>query len=75
MRLFKERWKNVLIIDNEKDAILIAAKENLGEVNMQMRDIYPLTLELPKERSYFTAIKKSVEYSKMGIFNLICKSN
>ena len=66
-------YKNVLILDNEKDTILVAAKEHLGNVNNNCQDLYPVTIELPAERSYLSAIKRSLEYSKMGIFNLICR--
>ena len=73
MGLFKRQiWKNVVILDNEKDAILLSAKEHLGGVNQEL-NVYPVTVELPKERGYLSAMFRSVEYSKMGIFNLICR--
>lgn len=72
MGVFKQKWKNVLILDNEKDAILVSAKEKLGGVNMEL-NIYPVTVELPTQRSYLGAVKRSIEYSKMGIFNLMCR--
>lgn len=74
MGVFKQKWKNVLILDNEKDAILVSAKEHLGGVNTEL-NVYPVTVELPKERSYLGAMKRSVEYSKMGIFNLMCRQD
>lgn len=68
-------WKNVLILDNDKDAIIVAAKEHLGKVNFNYPDVFPVTIELPKERGYLSAVKRSTEYSKMGIFNLICRQS
>ena len=75
MAIFRKDYKNVLILDNEKDAILVATKEHLGPINQDFPDIYPVTMELPKKRSYLGAMKRSSDYSKMGIFNLICKQD
>lgn len=70
----KPIWKNVVILDNAKDAILVSTKEKLGiNPDFEDDDIYPVTVELPKGRSYISAIRRSVEFSKMGIFNLICR--
>lgn len=71
--IFERRYKNVIILDNPKDATLIAGMEGYGNVNYGMNDIYPVTLVLQKRRRYFHAVIKSLRYSKMGLFNCILR--
>jgi len=69
--MFGKKYNNVLILDNMKDALLYSAKEGWGGVNREMMNIFPLQVTIPKRRSYLGAIMKSLEYHKIGIFNLI----
>lgn len=69
----ERRYMNALILDNAKDATLIAGLEGYGSVNTTMNDVYPVTLVIQKPRRYLTAVLKSLQYSKMGIFNIVMK--
>ena len=71
--IFERRYCNALILDNPKDATLVAGMEGYGEVNANMNDYYPMTLVIRKPRRYIHAVMKSLQYSKMGIFNCIIK--
>ena len=73
MPILKKKYKNAMILDNPKDATLIAGMEGYGNVNYNMNDIYPVTLVIQKERFYLVAVAKSLRYSRMGIFNCIIK--
>lgn len=68
-----KNYKTALIIDNVKDAKLVAGMEGYGHVNEQMTGVYPLELVIEKPRRYLTAIIKSLRYSRMGIFNCIVR--
>lgn len=68
-----KKYKNVVILENEKDAMLIATKEGYGNVNTDLNGIYPVVMTMNRPRKFVTAVKKAIEYSKMGIFNLISK--
>ncbi len=75
MGLRRKRWTNVVLLDNFKDATLIGEAEHIGSVNYYMpEDIFPLNMEMPERRSLFGAIKKSIEYSRMGLYNIIKKN-
>lgn len=69
-----KNYKIALIIDNPKDAGLIAGMEGYGHVNESYSGSFPLQMTIQKPRTYFTAIMRSLKYSKMGIFNCIIKS-
>ncbi len=71
--MFNKDWYNALILDNPKDATLVSGKEGYGHVNAGMNDMYPISLILQKPRRWITALRKSWEYSKMGIFNCVVK--
>lgn len=71
--IFERRYCNALILDNPKDAMLVAGMEGYGHVNADMNSIYPVTLVIGKQRRYIYAVLKSLQYSKMGIFNCIIK--
>ncbi len=73
--------KNYVImvqLDGTKEAELVGAKEGYGHVNINeyTEDLYrnnKVQLTIPTRRNYFSAIKRSIEYSKMGILNCIVK--
>ena len=66
------KWKNEILIEGEKEARLVARIENLPDVNPDY-DIYPVDMKLPGRRTMMSAIKKSIEYSKHGIYNMFYK--
>lgn len=70
----KKRYLNALILDNAKDATLVAGMEGYGSVNYGLRDVYPVTLVLQKPRNYVSALIRSARYSNMGIFNSIVRT-
>lgn len=72
--MFGKEYLNALILDNAKDATLVAGMEGYGSVNYGMKDIYPVTLVLQKPRRYILALFKSAQYSRMGIFNCIVRA-
>ena len=69
--MFGRTYNNILILDNMKDAMLYAAKEGWGGVNNALSDCFPLQVTIPKRRSYLGAVRVSLDYHKIGIFNLI----
>ena len=69
-----KKYLNAIILDNTKDATLVAGMEGYGNVNVGMNDIYPVTLVLQKPRRLVEAIAKSYRYSKMGLFNCIVRT-
>ena len=69
----KGKWKNSVLVEGEKEASLVAREENLPGVSPEF-DAYPVDIALPKKRSFWQAVKKSVAYSKMGIYNMIYKT-
>ena len=76
MEKFKKRYLNVVLIDNEKDAMLISGMEGYGNVNANeftnalLRE-RKVMLTVPNKRTYFGAAMRSLRYSKMGIMNCI----
>lgn len=73
--LGRKKWTNVVLLDNFKDAALIGRAEDLGGINYEMpEEIFPLNMEMPEKRTKLGALRKSVEYSRMGLYNLIVKS-
>ena len=70
--LFKKKWVNSVLLENEKEAVLIARGEGLPGVNPDM-DCYPVDVVLPKKRTFREALKKVADYSKMGLYSMIIK--
>jgi hypothetical protein len=73
--MFGQKYNNILILDNMKDAMLYAAKEGWGGVNHALNDVFPLQVTIPKKRNYLEAVFVSLQYHKIGIFNLIVPTN
>lgn len=67
-----KKWKNEILIEGEKGARLVSRIENLPDVNPEF-DCYPVDMKLPGRRSFMEAVKKSIEYSKHGIYNMFYK--
>ena len=68
------KWTNVVLLDSFKDAALVGRAEDLPAVNYGMsEDIFPLNMEMPERRTKIGALRKSLEYSRMGIYNIILK--
>lgn len=70
--LRRKKWVNGLLIEGEKEAMLVAREEDLPGVNPDF-DSYPVDITLPKMRTLWQAIKKSIKYSSMGIYTTIYK--
>lgn len=70
-----KRWTNVVLLDSFKDATLVGRSEDLPGVNYGMpEDIFPLNMEMPERRTKLGALRKSIQYSRMGLFNIIVKN-
>lgn len=67
-----KRWRNSVLVEGEKEATLVAREENLPGVDPEF-DSYPVDIALPKRRTFWKAVKKSVRYSNMGLYNMIYK--
>ena len=70
--MLRKKWKNMLLIEGEKDAMLVARLENLPEPSKDFDD-YPVDLTLNKKLSFWKAIKKSVAYSERNIYNMLIR--
>lgn len=68
----RKQWRNEILIEGEKSARLVSRIEKLPDVNPDY-DVYPVDMKLPKKRTFWEAVKKSVEYSKAGIYNMFYK--
>lgn len=72
--MFKKKYLVSLILDNQKDAALVSAKEGYGNVNTNYNGIYPLTMTIQKRRTYWGAVNRCREYFKMGIYCTVIKA-
>lgn len=70
--MFRKKWRNEILVEGEKSAQLVARIENLPDVNPDY-NIYPVDIKLPGKRSFWQAVKKSIEYSKHNIYNMFYK--
>ena len=73
--MFKKRYLISVTLENIKDATFVAAMEGYGNVKVGVDDIYPVDLVIPKPRTYFRALRVSLNYSRMGIHNAIIKQS
>ena len=69
----KKNWTNVLLIEGEKEAQIVARKEGLPMPDHNF-DQYPVDLTLPERTSFLQSLKKAIEYSELNIYNIFCKS-
>ena len=73
--LGSKRWSYVVLLDSFKDAALIGRAEDLPSINYNMpEDIFPLNMEMPERRTKLGALLKSIQYSRMGLYNIIVKN-
>lgn len=75
----KKQYKIMVQLDSSKDAMLVSAKEGYGNVRIDnyTEDLYrnnKVQLTIPTLRTWIGAMKKSAEYSQMGILNCVLKS-
>lgn len=68
-----KKYLTSVMLENVKDATLVAGMEGYGNVNQNMNDIYPVNLVIQKPRRYLSAVLVSLKYSRMGIHNAILK--
>lgn len=76
--MFGRNYVIMLQLDSCKDAELVSAKEGYGNVNVNSftEDLYrnnKVRLTVPTQRTYLSAILRSIQYSKMGILNCIVR--
>ena len=71
--MFSKKYLVSVILDNNKDAQLVSAKEGYGTVNTHF-DVYPLTLIIQKRRRYLSALVRCIEYFRMGIYCTVVRS-
>ncbi len=72
--MFRKRYVIAVVMDNPKDATLVAGLEGYGQVNADMNSYYPITMVIQKPRTYLAAVLKSMRYSRLGIFNCIMRN-
>lgn len=69
----KKRYLISVVLENVKDATIVAGIEGYGNVNYGMSDVFPVNLVIQKPRSWLSAVSTSLKYSKMAIHNAILK--
>ena len=75
---FQKRYVIMLQLDSGKEATLVSSKEGYANVRIDeaSEDLYrnnKVQLTIPTLRTYFGAMRRSLQYSNMGIFNCITK--
>lgn len=73
-----KKYRIMVQLDSVKEAAMVAAIEGYGEANLdkQIDEVYrnnKVRMTIPTERSYLSAVKRSLQYSKYGIMNCIIK--
>lgn len=73
-----KKYRIMVQLDSVKEAATVAAIEGYGEANLgkQVDDVYrnnKVRMTIPTERNYWSAAKRSLQYSKYGILNCIIK--
>ena len=71
----RKYYKNIVTIESEKDALILGAKEGSEYTEVYMKNLRPMRIVIQKERGYLTALLKSIQYSKMGLFNMFTQSD
>ena len=70
----KGRWKNKVLIEGEKEAMVLSQLEGYPEVNHDF-DAYPLDVTLPEKLTFWDAVKRAIWFSERCIYNLIVRDN
>ena len=71
MHLFK-RYQNSVLVENEKEAMIVAREEGLPDVNPDA-ECYPVDILLPQKRTLKGALKRCVELSRMGLYSMVIR--
>lgn len=76
--MFGKHYVITLQLDSSKEAEMVGAKEGYGHCNRDQyaEDLYrsnKVQLTIPTRRTWLGAIKKSWEYSRMGILHCIMR--
>ena len=66
------KWNLRVQLDGIKEAEMLARTEKLPAPSESFDD-YPVDLLLPGKVNFFTAIRKAIIYSGMGIYSMIFK--
>lgn len=79
-RTFLKKYRIMVLLDNPKDADLASAKEGgygeviVNEYTKEIYDKHKVRMTIPIFRTYLGAVIRSLQYSRMGIFNCIVKT-
>lgn len=72
--MFERRYLNGVILINAKDSAMVSSMEGI-EDDCPGDGKYPKARIIQEPRRYIMAIIKSLQYSRMGIFNCILPDN
>ncbi len=75
---FKKQWLIMVQFDSSKEASMVSSMEGYGKVNVNeyTEDLYrnnKVQLTIPTPRRYWGAVRRSKQYSNMGILNCVIK--
>ena len=70
--MFKKKWRNSVLVEGEKEAMLIARMEGLPDVDHNF-DNYPVDVTLTRRCSFREALKKALLFSERNMYNMIYK--
>lgn len=70
--MFGKKWQNKVLIEGEKEAMVLAQIENLPDVNPEF-DRYPVDVTLTEKLTFWQAVKKAIFLSERCMYNLIVK--
>lgn len=68
----KKKWRNVVLIEGEKEAMLVSRTEGLPGIDHAFNR-YPVDFEIAQPQSFRKALRKAIFYSKAGLYNLFYK--
>ena len=75
----KKQYVIMVQLDSTKEATMVSSMEGYGNVRIDQstEDLYrnnKVQLTIPIKRRYLGALKRSMQYSNMGILNCIVKT-
>ena len=70
--IFRKKWRTTVLVEGEKDAMLVARMEGLPEPDPAFQG-YPVDLTLPKKKTFIQAVKTAMAYSQRNIYNMFYK--
>ena len=70
----KGKWKNKILAEGPKEAMVISQLEGYPEPNMDF-DKFPVDMTLPEKLTFKSALKRAVWLSERCIYNLLIKDN